>query len=322
MLTRRSLALLLVGLTAGAASGQSPGWPQKPLRILVPYAAGGNSDGMARMVAQRLSEVLGQQVVVENRLGANGAIATEAVARAPADGYTLLWAVLPPLVIQPALTKTPYDPVKDFAAISTVATNPFVLVVNKDMPVQTVAQFVDYVRARPNQLSYAVGGVGSVTHLAMALFLKRAGLEMANVNYRGNAPAMADVVAGHLPAMFSNLSDAMPHAASGAIRLLAMSSASRVPQVPDVPTVAESGFPGYNMITWNGLMAPAGTQRAIVDRIAGEISAAIHDPKFVERLVNFGVDPLGNSPDKFAAMVAADATQWAEAVQIAGIKSQ
>jgi tripartite-type tricarboxylate transporter receptor subunit TctC len=244
------------------------------------------------------------------------------VARSPADGYTLLWAVLPPLVIQPAMAKTSYDPVKDFAAISAVGTNPFVLVVNKGLPVKTVAEFVDYVRGRPNQLNYAVGAVGSVTHLAMALFLKRAGLEMTNVNYRGNAPAMADVVAGHVPTMFSNLSDALPHAASGAIRLLAVSSEKRAAQIPDVPTVSESGFPGFNMITWNGLMAPAGTPGAIVDRIATEISIAVKDRRFVERLVNFGVDPLGNSPDKFAAMVAADVVQWAEAVQIAGIGSQ
>jgi len=312
-------SLCVLGLSAAA---QAQEWPQRPLRILVPYAAGGNSDLMARIVAQRLSESLKQQVVVENRLGANGALATEAVARAPADGYTLLWAVLPPLVLQPAIAKTPYDPVKDFVPITAVGTNPFVLVVNKSLPAHNVADFVSYVRARPNQLAYAVGTVGSVTHLAMALFLKRAGLEMTNVAYRGNAPALADVVAGQVPTMFSNLSDALAHVDGPAIRLLAVSGKQRAAQIPDVPTISESGYPGYDMITWNGLMAPAGTPRTIIDRLAKEVASAVKDAKFAERLVTFGVDPLGNRPDEFAAMIASDIPQWSEAARIAGIKPQ
>jgi len=297
-------------------------WPQRPLRIIVPYAAGGNSDLMARIVAQRLAESLKQQVVVENRLGANGALATEAVARSSADGYTLLWAVLPPLVIQPTIAKTAYDPIKDFVPITAVGTNPFVLVVNKSLPANTVAEFVSYVGARPNQLAYAVGTIGSVTHLAMALFLKRAGLEMIGVTYRGNAPALADVVAGQVPTMFSNLSDALAHLDGPAIRVLAVSSKQRASQIPDVPTIAESGFPGYHMITWNGLMAPAGTPKPIIDRIAKEVVAAVKDAKFSERLVTFGVDPLGNRPDEFAAMIASDIPQWSEAVRTAGLKPQ
>ncbi|HKA71732.1 MAG TPA: tripartite tricarboxylate transporter substrate binding protein [Xanthobacteraceae bacterium] len=312
-------SLCVLGLSAAA---QAQEWPQRPLRILVPYAAGGNSDLMARIVAQRLSESLKQQVVVENRLGANGALATEAVARAPADGYTLLWAVLPPLVLQPAIAKTPYDPVKDFVPITAVGTNPFVLVVNKSLPAHNVADFVSYVRARPNQLAYAVGTVGSVTHLAMALFLKRAGLEMTNVAYRGNAPALADVVSGQVPTMFSNLSDALAHVDGPAIRLLAVSGKQRAAQIPDVPTISESGYPGYDMITWNGLMAPAGTPRTIIDRLAKEVASAVKDAKFAERLVTFGVDPLGNRPDEFAAMIASDIPQWSEAARIAGIKPQ
>ena len=312
-------SLCVLGLSAAA---QAQEWPQRPLRILVPYAAGGNSDLMARIVAQRLSESLKQQVVVENRLGANGALATEAVARAPADGYTLLWAVLPPLVLQPAIAKTPYDPVKDFVPITAVGTNPFVLVVNKSLPAHNVADFVSYVRARPNQLAYAVGTVGSVTHLAMALFLKRAGLEMTNVAYRGNAPALADVVSGQVPTMFSNLSDALAHVDGPAIRLLAVSGKERAAQIPDVPTISESGYPGYDMITWNGLMAPAGTPRTIIDRLAKEVASAVKDAKFAERLVTFGVDPLGNRPDEFAAMIASDIPQWSEAARIAGIKPQ
>ena len=295
-------------------------WPQRPVRIIVPYAAGGNSDGMARMVAQRLGDAFGQTFVVENRLGANGAIATEAVARSAADGYTLLWAVTPPVAINPALTKVNYDPIKDFAPISAVAVNAFVLVVNKSFPPKTVAEFIAYVRAQPNKLSYSESGVGSLTHLTMALFLKRAGLQMTNVSYRGNAPALTDVVAGHLPAMFSSIADAIPQAAAGSIRLLAVSSKERAPQLPDIPTVAESGFPGFNVLTWNGLMAPAGTPKDVVDKIATEIGHSVKDPQFAARLDQYGVDPLGNTPAEFRAMVAADTALWAETVQSLGLK--
>ena len=305
---------------AGLVHGQE--WPQRPVRIIGPYAAGGNADVLARLTAQRLSDAFGQQFVVENRVGGNGIIAAEAVAHAPADGYILLWGVLPPLAIQPALSKVPYDSLKDFAPISTVATNPFVLVVNKDLPVKTVAEFIAWVRAQPARPSYAEGAVGSVTHLAMALFLHRAGIAMMNVSYRGNAPALTDIVAGHLPTMFSNLSDALPHLASGAIRALAVSSDKRSPQLPEVPTVAESGFPGFNVITWNGLVAPAGTPKPIIGRLGAEIARATKDPAFVARLASLGADPLGDTPDEFAARIAADLDLWAQAVVAAGLKRQ
>src|SRR5262249_39213975 len=229
------------------------------VRSSAPYGAGGNADGITRLTARRLGDAFGQTFVVENRIGGNGAIAAEAAARAAPDGYTLLWGVAPPITINPAFTKVSYDPVKDFAPISVVATNGFVLVVNKDVPVRTLGEFVSYIRSQPGKLAYAEGSAGSLTHLVMALFLKRAGLDMTNVSYRGNAPALTDVMAGHLPVMFSNISDALPHAASGAIRPLAVSNAARARQLPDVPTVAESGFLGFNVLTWNGLMAPAGT---------------------------------------------------------------
>src|SRR5713101_226678 len=260
-----SLSVLIALGLAGPA--QSQAWPQKPVRIIYPYAAGSAGDAAARLTAQRLGEVFGQPFSVENRVGANGALAAEAVARSPADGHTLFWAASPQISIAPAMKTLSYDPVKDFAPISAVNTHTFVLVVNPRLPARTLAEFVGYVRAQPDKLAYAEGSVGSVGHLAMALFLKRAGLEMTNVSYRGNAPALTDVIAGHLPTMFSNLSDALPHAATGAVRLLAVSSDKRAPQIPDVPTVAESGFPGFNVLTWNGLMAPAATPNAIVDRI-------------------------------------------------------
>ncbi len=320
--TRRLIGALAACAALMTGTAQAQDWPNKPVRILVPYAAGGNSDSMARLSGQRLTDAFGQQFVVENRVGANGALAAEAVARSAPDGYTLLWAVQPPIAIFPAMTKVPYDSQKDFAPITIVGTNPFVLVVNKNVPAKNVAEFIAWVKASPEKLSYAEGSAGSVTHLAMALFLKRARLDMTNVSYRGNAPALTDVIAGHLPTMFSNLSDALPHIQSGSVRALAVSSDARVAQLPDVPTVAELGYPGYKAVTWNGLIAPAGTPKPIVDKIAGEMAKASKDPKFVERLASFGADPSGITPAQFADLIATDLKMWAEAVAIAGVKLQ
>jgi tripartite-type tricarboxylate transporter receptor subunit TctC len=230
--------------------------------------------------------------------------------------------VPPALTIGPAMNKVNFDTQKDFAPVSVVGTNPFVLVVNKNIPAKTVAEFVAWVKAQPTKLSYAEGSAGSMTHLSMALFLKRAGLAMTNVSYRGNAPALTDVIAGHLPAMFSNLSDALPHAQSGAIRILAVSSEARVPQLPQVPTVAETGYPGYQAVTWNGVLAPAGTPQPIIDKMAAEIARACKDPAFLQRLSNFGADPSGITPAQFAQLIAADLKTWGEAVVDAGLKQQ
>jgi len=319
---RRRLPLAIIAAVAAGFGGdgaQAQTWPQKPVRIVVPYAAGGNSDGMARITAQRLTEAFGHSFVIENRPGANGAIAAEAVARAPGDGYTLLWGATPPISINPAMTKVNYDPVKDFAPITVVGVNAFVLLVNKDFPPKTVAEFISYVRSHP-RLPYAEGSAGSLTHLSMALFAKRGGLDMINVSYRGNAPALTDVVAGHLQTMFSNISDAIPHAASGTVRLLGVSSDKRAPQIPDVPTIAESGFPGFNVLTWNGLMAPAGTPKEIVTKIAAEMGRAAKDPQFGARVQQYGSDPLSNTPEEFAALIAADLAVWSDVVKSTGLK--
>jgi tripartite-type tricarboxylate transporter receptor subunit TctC len=319
-LPRILLTVLAAAIVASTAHAQS--WPQKPVKILVPYAAGGNSDGIARIVAQRLGDKLGQTFIVENRVGANGALAADAVARATPDGYTLLWAVTPPMAIGPAMAKVAYDPIKDFAPISIVGSNAFVLVVNKDFSPKSVAEFIAYVRGQKEKMPYAEGSTGSLTHLAMAVFLKRAGLDMTNVSYRGNAPALTDVIAGHLQVMFSNVSDALPQATSGAVRLLAVSSEKRAPQIPDVPTIAESGFPGFNVLTWNGLVAPAATPKAVVDLLASEIAQAVKDPKFIERLESYGVDPVGDTPAEFAKTIAADVALWADAVKMTGLAYQ
>jgi tripartite-type tricarboxylate transporter receptor subunit TctC len=316
------LVLLMILAALGTASpARSQPWPQKPVKIIVPFAPGGNTDGIARVVGQRLGDAFGQQFIVENRPGAGGAIAAQSVARSPADGYTLFMTSVSMLAILPAMTKTPYDPVKDFAPISVIGTNPYVLITHPGLPVKTVAEFIDYVRVRPQTLTY-VATYGSVAHLSTVLFLKRAGLDMVPVSYKGGAPPLTDVIAGHVSTYFPPLFDVVSHAASGAVRVLAVSSEKRAPQIPDVPTLDESGFPGFTTRTWNGLVAPAGTPKEIVDRIAQEISWAVKDPIFVARLGALGVNPLGNSPEECAAMIAADIQFWAEAVKLAGVQEK
>jgi tripartite-type tricarboxylate transporter receptor subunit TctC len=319
MFARRHVIAMaaLVAFTGSAAAGQ---WPDRPVRIIYPYAAGSTGDATARLIARRLGDTLGQSFIVENRTGANGAIATEVVARSPADGHTLLWAITPQIAISPALMKVPYDPVKDFVPISAVSSNRFALVVNTRVPVRTVPEFVHYVRDQPKGFVYADGGTGSISHLAMVLLLARAGLSATNVSYKGNEPALTDVVAGHLPAMFAVLGDALSQAESGAIRMLAVSSPQRSLQAPQVPTIAESGFPGFRATSWWGLMAPAGTPQPIVDRIAAEVGRATKDPRIAAQFTNFAIDPLGSSPAEFASMIAADIGLWAEAVRLAGLQ--
>jgi tripartite-type tricarboxylate transporter receptor subunit TctC len=318
---RRFLGSLAAAAALGSsAHAQSPTWPQRPVRIIVPNAAGGVSDGVARILGQRLGDVFGQQFVIENRGGASGAIGAEAAARAPADGYTLLMGSLPVVAIVPATLNARYDPVKDFAPVSLVSTSPSALAMHPSLPVKTLAEFVTYVRARPQAISYSSGGVATYGNLAMVMFLKRAGLEMVHVPYPSGAPAMAAVVGGQVPVHLASLPDALPQAAAGHVRLLAVTSEKRLAQIPDVPTIAESGFPGFKAATWNGLLAPAGTPRDIVERIAAEVAHSLKDPKISERFVSFGADPVSSSPEEFAAMIAADIPLWAEAVNAAGAR--
>ena len=318
-----ALGLLAACCLQATGPAQAQYWPQRPVRVIVPFAAGGNIDVVARLTCQRLSEAFRQQFVVENRVGGNGTIAAEAVAHAVPDGYTLFWAGPAVVSIFPAITKAAYDPVKDFTPISVIGVNPQVLVVNAKLPIADVAAFIAYVKMQPHRLPYAGGGgPGSLSNLLMALFLKRAGLEMTSVSYRGTAPAMTDLVAGHIPTMFVPLSEALPQAQAGNIRMLAVSSAKRARQAPQVPTISESGFPGFAGESWNGLLAPAATPDDIVNRLAAEFARAAKEPKFAARLDQEGVEPLGSSPAETAKFIAADMALWADAVKIAGVSLQ
>jgi tripartite-type tricarboxylate transporter receptor subunit TctC len=314
--------LTAVVVAAGAALAQS--WPQRPVKVLVPFAAGGNIDVMGRLAASRLSEAFGQQFVVENRVGGNGIIATEAVARAGADGNTLLWASTSVIAIFPAITKVGYDPVKDLTPVSLFSVAPQVLIVNPKLQAQNVPEFIAYVKAQKDKLAYAGGGgPGSASNLLMSLFLKRAGLEMTNVSYRGTAPALTDLIAGHIPTMFVPISEALPQARAGLIRMLAVSSGTRSREAPEVPTIAEQGFPGFDMASWTGMMAPAGTPKEIIDGMAGEFARALKDPQFVAHMEKAGAEPAADaSPAAFATFIAKEIPLWGEAVKIAGVTLQ
>jgi tripartite-type tricarboxylate transporter receptor subunit TctC len=314
--------LLLALLFPVAVLAQS--WPTKPVRVIVPFPPGGVTDSIARITAEWLTQRLGQPVVADNRPGASGAIAADLVARAEPDGYTLFSAATPQLAIVPYVQKINYDPVKDFSPISIVGTNAFALGCNTEKtPVKSLGELVEYAKARPGQLNYGSPGSGSVGHLSMALFLERAGLKMEAVLYKGGGPAMADLVAGVVNCYFGNYNELLPHAGgSGRVRILATSGEKRARQLPDVPTVAEQGYPGFRTETWNGYVAPANTPREVIDRIQREIAMGCKDATFVARLDRIGVDAVCSTPAAFSQAITADLALWKQAVQAAGVKPQ
>ena len=316
----RSIGLCFIVFVACVDLSHAQSWPQRPVKVVVPFPPGGVTDSIARITADWLAPRLGQPVVAENRPGASGAIAAEFVARSEPDGYTLFSAATPQLAVVPHVQKINYDPVKDFAPISIVGTNPFALGCNDKIAAKSLAEFVAYVKERPGQLNFASAGAGSVGHLTMALFLARAGLKMEAVLYKGGGPAMADVLAGHVPCYFGNLNEIIPHAGGGRINVFAVSGERRAPQLPQVPTVAEQGYPGFRTVTWNGYVAPAATPREIVERVAREIGAACRDAAFVERLNKIGVDAVCSTPGAFSQAIREDLATWKEAVQAAGMK--
>jgi tripartite-type tricarboxylate transporter receptor subunit TctC len=321
---RRLLALAAMVSTVGVSLSTpvySQAWPQRPVKVIVAFAPGGNSDSVARIVSQKLSEVFGQTFVIENRGGSGGSIGAEAAARSAPDGYTLFMGVSSPMAVTPAMQKVRYDPIKDFVAISNVGTNPLVLSVNAKSPIKNLAEFVTYARSRPGKVTFGSGGVGTINHLSMTLFAKRANLQLIHVPYKGGGPAMIDLIGGQIDAMFANLSDAIGQT-DDKLRMLAVSSVKRVSQVPNIPSVSESGYSGFKTETWNGLVAPAGTPREIVDKIAAAIARASKDPEYIKRLSRIGVTAVGDTPQEFAATIKEDVAQWAEAVKIAGLHQQ
>jgi tripartite-type tricarboxylate transporter receptor subunit TctC len=315
------LALLQALLGAAGAAAQS-GYPEKPVKILVGFTPGVAPDITARLLADKFSESWGKAVVVENITGAGGNIATDRAAKSPPDGYTLLMGGNSSIIFNPGIyEKLPYDPVKDFAPITQVFIAANVLAVPGDSPVKSLAHLITLARAQPGKLAYGHAGVGTSQHLAGELFKAMAKIDLQPVAYRGSTAIMPDLVAGRLTLCFCNVVNVMPLAREGKLRVFAVTSLKRSGVVPDLPTMAESGFAGFEAVPWFGLMAPAGTPPAIIDKIHRETVRLLALPDLRKRLEELGLDVIGNSPAEFAALIKAELPQWAKVIKDAGIKA-
>jgi tripartite-type tricarboxylate transporter receptor subunit TctC len=303
------------------AAAQAPAYPTKPIRLVVPFPPGGATDILARDVAQRLTEAWGQQVIVDNRPGAGGNIGSELVAKSAPDGYTLEMGTVGTHAINASLyAKMPYDHVKDFVPIILVAGVPNVLEVNPSLPVNSVAELIAYAKANPGKLNFASSGNGTSIHLSGELFKVMAGVEMTHVPYKGSAPALQDLIAGQVQVMFDNLPPSLPQIKAGKLRALAVTSAARAPTLPDVPTVAEAGLPGFEASSWFGLLAPAGTPPAFVNKINTEVAAWLATPEAREKLSKQGANAASGTPEDFAKHIAAETAKWAKVVKASGAK--
>ena len=319
---RRRAGLLAAGLLFGAAA-----WAQAPseriVRIVVPFAAGGPTDVLARILAPILSASMKRTVIVENKVGATGAIGAAFVAKAAPDGDTLLLGTSSIMAASPNLAKSlPYDPVNDFVPVSMIATIENVLVVHPAVPAKTVREFIAYAKANPGKLSYASSGIGSTYHLGAELFRSQAGIEMTHVPYKGAAPAIQDVLAGHVQLMFDNMSSAIPNINAGRVRALGVASRKRYPALPQLPTIAEAGLPGYETTIWLAIFAPARTPPEVVRRLNDEIRAAVDSTAYKARLQALDMQPVASTPQEVARYLRADLLKWAKVVKEAGIKAE
>ena len=316
---KQILTLIIAVLPATCAWAQA--YPAKVVRVIVPFAPGGGVDLTARVLAQRLTERVGQSVIVENRVGASGIIGTEFVAKATPDGYTLLVGSQTTQAVVPAIYKTNYDTAKDFTGVTEIARSPMLLVVHPSLPVKNAAELIKLAKSRPGQLSYGAAS-GGTPHLAGELFRLSAGIELLFVPYKGEGPALADAMGGQISMVFSNLPVAMPHARSGRLRALAVTSPKRVPTANEYPTVAESGLPGYEAETWFGLFAPSATPRDIVNKLYSEIAAALNNADARAKMASQGLFVVASTPEQFAVLIKSEMPRWAKVVKDANIKPQ
>lgn len=310
-------AAMLVFLAASAFAQQV--YPAKPVRVISPYPAGGTTDILARMVGAKLTESWGQQVIVDNRPGGNTIIGSEAMVRSPPDGYTLL-SILTSHVIVPNLAPTPYDPVKDFAAVATIAGTQLVLVVHPSVPVRNLQELIAFAKSRPGQLNYGSGGSGTVTHLAGEYFNMLAGVRTQHIPYKGSSQALVDVMGGQVHMYYSPPIVALPHIKSGRLRPIAATGDARVSALPNVPTAGEAGLKGFELSIWYGLLAPAATPRAVIDKLAADIARVLAMPAIKEQLVSQGMTPLVSTPEQFAALIKADLAKYTKIIRTANIK--
>ncbi|HEX3440718.1 MAG TPA: tripartite tricarboxylate transporter substrate binding protein [Pseudolabrys sp.] len=319
----RALVLaVLLSACCGLAAQAQP-YPSRPVRLIAPFPAGGLADVLARAVADELSRSLGQPVIVENRAGAGGNVGAEVVARAAPDGYTLMMSSAGILTANQFLyAKMPFDPEKDFVPVSNVADMPMLVVVSPKVEAKTLGDLVAFARANPNKLNFGSPGVGTTGHLGLALFMYAAKIKLTHVPYRGAAPAITDLLAGQIDGVVDNPPTVLPHIEAGKLRPLAVAAKTRMPLLPDLPTAAEAGVPGYEASSWFGIVAPAGTPPAIVNRLQHDIATALKQPNVQQRFAKSGARLLGNTPAEFAQQIRQDRQMWGEVITAAGIKAE
>ncbi len=324
MANRPIIAATLAAVLCGAGTALAQSWPSKTVHIVVPFAPGGATDVLGRLLADKLSARLGQQVVIDNKPGAGGIVGSAGVAKAAPDGHTLLMASHPGFTTAPSLFgNAGFDTLRDFAPITLLGSQSFLLNVHSSMPWKNVREFVAHAKQRPGQLHYATSGIGSPQHFAMELFKLSAGINLIPVHYKGGAPALQDVVAGQVPVMFASYVIAGPHLPSGRLRAIAGSGLTRVPQAPDIPTIDEQGYAGFDVISWFGFVAPAGTPEAVTSRMAGETHAVLGLAEVKERMTTIGFElPKLLSPAAFGDMVKAEVAKWQKVIREANIKTE
>ena len=317
---------LLLGLALSAASLAAPfaqaadPYPNRPVKILFGFPAASATDVIARAIGQKLSEKWGQAVVIDNRPGAGGNLGSELAAKSPADGYTIFFGTVANAISTSYYTKLNYDYLKDFTPITLVATTPLVIVANKDVPVKSVRELIDYAKANPGKLNFGSGGVGTSNHLAGEMFKHSTGTDLTHVPYKGTPAAYTDLMSGRVSLMFDNIVAATPHIKSGTLKPIAVTSATRSPSLPDVPTVAEAGLPGFEAVSWIGALVPTGTPKDIVDKIYTDMVAVLRMPEIQERLGQSGAVVVGNTQQQFAKWNRDEIAKWAEAVKVSGAK--
>jgi len=317
---RTALLAGLAALFAAPALAQDR-WPSKPITYIVPFPPGGTTDVLARIIGQKLGAALGTTIVVENKPGAGGNVGSEVVAKAAPDGYTILGGTISSHAINVSLyPKLPYDPVTSFQPITLIGTNPNILVVNASSPYKSVQDITAALKAKPGSLSYASAGNGTSQHLSAELYKYLAGVDMVHIPYKGSGPAIQDVIGGQVPMMFDTSVVAGPHIEGGRLRALAVTSSKRASAFPNVPTMAESGVPGYDVVSWQAIFAPAGTPKPIVDRLHAEVAKILKEPDMQERLAKLGLDPSGITPAELVAFQKAEIDKWAKVVKAANIK--
>jgi len=325
MIEKRIL-IALGGLTAAlafAGTAGAQGYPTKPVRFIVPFAPGGAGDLVARAIAVKLTEQWGRQVVIDNRAGGGGNIGAQLAAHAAPDGYTILLGTQSTQVIGPSLqAQPPYDPVKDFAPVALTVLIPNVLIAHPSLPAKNVPELIQLARAKPASLTFASSGTATSSHLAGALLMHMAKIELTHVPYKGGGPALVDILAGHVNLMFGSVSTSLPHVRAGRLRALGIASAKRTPAAPDYATIAESGLPGFEVVNWLGVFAPARTAQGIIAPLNAEIVNAVRAPAFVDRFIALGMEPAGSTPQAFAAYLRNDLVRWSKVIRDAGIRPE